>query len=86
MNEETKDVPPKLLDDFTDYCLYLSSNNVIEQRFSMEYFVNSGLADRSFTLDQLQVEQLEDLITQHKASDRFQSQKIKQEIEHRFLK
>lgn len=86
MDEETKDLPPRLLDDFTDYCLYLSSNNVIEQKFSMEYLVNSGLADRSFTLDQLQVEQLENLITQHKSSDRFRSEKIKQEIERRFLK
>ncbi|GAW64266.1 hypothetical protein [Ligilactobacillus acidipiscis] len=86
MDEKKEDVPPRLLDDFADYCLYLSSNNVIEQRFSMEHFVNSGLTDRSFSLDQLQVKQLENLVARHKSSDHFQAKIIKNEIEHRFLK
>ncbi|WP_333589465.1 hypothetical protein [Ligilactobacillus acidipiscis] len=52
----------------------------------MEHFVNSGLTDRSFSLDQLQVKQLENLVARHKSSDHFQAKIIKNEIEHRFLK
>ncbi|HIZ95959.1 MAG TPA: hypothetical protein H9803_04565 [Candidatus Ligilactobacillus excrementavium] len=85
MNEEKEDISPRLLEDFADYCLYLSSNNVIEQRFSMEHFVKSGLVDRSFLLDHLQIKQLEKLVKQHKNSDHAQAELIKNEIEQRFL-
>ncbi|GKS82076.1 hypothetical protein LPAF129_17620 [Ligilactobacillus pabuli] len=85
MNERNTDVPPRLLDDFSDYCLYLSSNNVIEQRFSMDHFVKFGLTDRSFSMDGSQLKQLEDLIAQHKKSVDPQSELIKHEIEKQFL-
>ncbi|HIW88634.1 MAG TPA: hypothetical protein H9869_02020 [Candidatus Ligilactobacillus excrementipullorum] len=85
MNERTTDVPPRLLDDFADYCLYLSSNNIIEQRFSMDHFVKSGLTDRSFSMNGSQLQQLEDLIAKHKQSNDPQSTLIKHEIEKQFL-
>ncbi len=85
MSERKEELPAQLLDDFADYCLYLSQNNRIEQRFSMEHFVARGFADRFFTLTHAQLTQLKKLIIQHKNSDEIHAKKIKHEIEHQFL-
>ncbi|GBG94410.1 hypothetical protein LFYK43_08690 [Ligilactobacillus salitolerans] len=85
MSESTQGIPAKLLADFADYCLYLSPNNVIEQRFSMEHFITGGYTDREFPISQRQLSQLEQLVARHNNSDPLQSEQIKKEIERKFL-
>lgn len=85
MSESTQGIPAKLLADFADYCLYLSPNNVIEQRFSMEHFVTEGYTDREFPISQRQLNQLEQLVARHNNSGPLQSERIKKEIERKFL-
>lgn len=86
MHEGKEEVPARLLADFADYCLYLSSDNIIEQRFSMEHFVKSGLTDRIFTLNNSQLKQLENLLSQRQGSAASQAHLIKTKIENNFLK